>query len=507
MRFGASYRLKPPPAAAHLPWSGTSVGERHLNIDLDAVFAAEDAAPSAIPLTAVSGNEALAALDFSPAERVWVEANGFDCAIGRYLALPGDQGISRVLIGLSGFESREPSGSPAHAFGQLPSRLPPAVYRIDPAGVDVAEAALAWGLGGYRYETYRSPARARPQLSLDDVDGAERVRALVSSIWLGRNLINCPSNDLGPGELAGEVERISVGTGAKVKVYDGMKPDFAKSFPLLHAVGRASTRPPAVADLTWNGADPDDERAPRVTLIGKGICFDTGGLDIKPAAGMRYMKKDMGGAATAIALARMIMLTAVPVRLRLIVVAAENAIAGNAFRPGDIIKSRDGLTVEIGNTDAEGRLALADGITLAEDTGDPPDLLMTFATLTGAARVALGPDLPALFTTDDHVAAMLTASGLKCGDPLWRMPLWPGYERLIDSTIADIQNVGDGPMGGAITAALFLKRFVRRSSNYAHIDMYGWRQAATAMGPAGGEPQTARAALDAISRLADLEAD
>jgi len=262
---------------------------------------------------------------------------------------------------------------------------------------------------------------------------------------------------------------------------------------MIHAVGRASVRAPRLIDLVWGAAE-----APRVTLVGKGICFDTGGLDVKPASGMLLMKKDMGGAATALALAHMIMALKLPVRLRVLIPAAENSIGGNAFRPGDVLKSRSGKTVEIGNTDAEGRLVLADALTLADEEG--PDRLISFATLTGAARVALGPDVPPLYTDDDAFAAELVSAGLSVGDPMWRMPFWNGYERNLDSEVADMNNVSEGSFAGSVTAALFLRRFVRNAKAFAHLDIYGWRPSARPLGPKGGEPHTARAVFEVLRR-------
>jgi leucyl aminopeptidase len=313
-------------------------------------------------------------------------------------------------------------------------------------------------------------------------------------VFAGRDLINTPASDLGPEEIEAAVRSLAALHGASVSVIAG-DDLLAKNFPLIHAVGRASSRAPRLIDMTWGAED-----ARKVTLVGKGIVFDTGGLDIKSSSGMLLMKKDMGGSAVSIALAHMIMATKQPVRLRVIIAAAENSISGNAFRPSDVIASRLGPTVEIGNTDAEGRLVLADALALAD--AEAPDTLLTFSTLTGAARVALGPDLPALFTDDDAFAAELVATGCAIGDPVWRMPLWPGYERGLDSEVADMGNVSDSPFAGAITAALFLRRFVKNTRRFAHFDLYGWRPAPRPLGPKGGEPQTARTVFDVLSREA-----
>ncbi len=496
----------------------TSAAERNVADRLSAVFVTQAQAASegltAIPIVCVAGPDALDALDLSPAERAWIAANGFKATHMSTLALPGADGaITRILFGLGAAETSGAIGPREHAAGRLASLLPKGTYRFEAVdGLDREVVSLAWGLGAYRFQRKgdqgtatqtgtasldtRSGTEANggPRLILSDDVDQTRVREMAAAIWAGRDLINMPANELGPADLAGAVEDLATRFDAEFTVWPGDAPTFKDTFPLVDAVGRASTRPPYVADLTWGRPD-----ALSITLVGKGIVFDTGGLDIKPASGMRHMKKDMGGAAAAITAARMIMALGLNVRLRLVITAAENAIAGNAFRPGDIVPSRKGLTVEIGNTDAEGRLVLADGLALADET--PSDVLITFATLTGAARVALGTDVPAMFATDDRIAATLHAAGLKHGDPVWRLPFWPGYDRQVDGTISDLRNVGDGPFGGAIFAALFLKRFVSNASSYTHFDMYAWRQASHPLGPAGGDPQCARAVLAMVETL------
>lgn len=312
---------------------------------------------------------------------------------------------------------------------------------------------------------------------------------IVDAIWLGRDLINTPASDLGPQELELAARAIASRYGAQVEAIVG-NDLLGANLPMVHAVGRASPRSPRLIDMRWTKADGRAD-APRVTLVGKGICFDTGGLDIKPPSGMLLMKKDMGGAATALALAQMIMAHDLDVRLRVLIPAAENSIDGNAFRPGDILLSRSGLTVSVGNTDAEGRLVLADALALGDE--ESPDAMFCFATLTGACRVALGPDLPGLFTNDDALASEIVAAGQAVGDPVWRLPLWLGYDRNLDDDIADLSNISDGPFAGAITAALFLKRFVKNAGNFAHVDLFGWRPSSGPLGPKGGEPQSARA--------------
>jgi len=309
-------------------------------------------------------------------------------------------------------------------------------------------------------------------------------------VWLGRDLINTPASDLGPAELEAAARALALRHGADVSsvVGDAL---IDQGCRLIHAAGRASTGAPRLVDIRWGR-----KGAAKVTLVGKGITFDTGGLDIKPSSGMLLMKKDMGGAATALALGHMVMGQKLDVELRILLPIAENSIAGNAFRPSDVVRSREGRTVEIGNTDAEGRLVLADALSLADE--DDPGTVLVFATLMGAARVALGPDLPALFTDDDRFALAVAEAGLACGDPVWRMPLWPGYERHLDSDVADMNNVYDAPFAGAITAALFLRRFARKARRFAHFDLYGWRPQPRPLGPKGGEPQTARAVFAAL---------
>jgi leucyl aminopeptidase len=325
-------------------------------------------------------------------------------------------------------------------------------------------------------------------------DGADlaEVRRLADGVWLARDLINTPSSDMGPAEIAGAAEELAGRHGARFKATVGTKL-LAANFPIIHAVGRASARPPRLIDFTWG-----DKSAPKVTLVGKGVAFDTGGLDIKAAAGMALMKKDMGGAANVLGLASMLMQAGAPIRLRVLIPAVENGISGNAFRPGDVLKSRKGITVEIGNTDAEGRLILADALALADE--EKPALIVDMATLTGAARIALGPDLPPYFTRDDGLAADFDGHAGALADPAWRMPLWQPYDAWLKADTGDIDNAGAGrPGGGAITAALFLARFVEPATPWMHFDIFGWSQEPRPRGPKGGEAQTIRA-LDALIR-------
>ena len=437
----------------------------------------------AIPVTLVS-EAGWAAIEagLEPAQRAFAAATGFTPKAGRLALLPDTDGqLARVLFGLG--DTDAPARDRLLA-GKLPGLLPAGAYRIESAPAP-DEAALAWALGAYAFRRYRAPAQEVARLvAPEGVDVAEIAR-IAAAVTLGRDLINTPANDLGPAEIEAAVRGVAGRPGAAVTVVAGEA--LADGFPLVHAVGAASTRQPRLIDLTWGRAD-----APRVTLVGKGVAFDTGGLDIKPSAGMLLMKKDMGGAAAALAAADMVMGAGLPIRLRLLIPAVENAVSGNAFRPGDVLRSRSGLSVEIGNTDAEGRLILADALALADS--ENPALLLEFATLTGAARVALGPDLPAAFTEDDGLAAEIAAAGAAAIDPVWRMPLHAPYASLLDSKVADLNNVSGGPFAGAITAALFLRRFAPRTRAHAHFDLYGWNPSTKPGRPEGGEVQTARLA-------------
>jgi leucyl aminopeptidase len=431
------------------------------------------------------------------AQRAWVEAAGFKGSGNKHLLIPGSDGsLAGVAFGIG--EARDsthdPWARPELLLGLLAGALPPGLYHLASAVDDAELAGVAWGLGAYRFRRYKADngeGAARPvQLKLASGASLKRVLATVEAVWMGRDLINTPAGDLGPQELEEAARALGAPHGAAITSIVGDELA-AKNFPMIHAVGRASTRPPRLIEMYWGRPD-----AARVTLVGKGICFDTGGLDIKPASAMLLMKKDMGGAATALALAHMIMANDLDVRLRVLIPAAENSIAGNAFRPGDVLRSRAGKTVEIGNTDAEGRLVLADALALADE--DRPDTLVSFATLTGAARVALGPELPPLYTDDDALAGALAAAGLRLGDPVWRMPFWSGYESTLDSPIADMNNVSDGPFAGSVTAALFLRRFVKQARRFAHFDIYGWRPSPKPLGPKGAEVQAARAVFEVL---------
>lgn len=451
------------------------------------------AEPTDIPVyfAPASNPEALTALD--DRQKAWLAAQKFTGTAKRYVLIPGaNGGIAAVVLGLGDGRQGEPSGPSELLAGLLASALPGGTYRlVAEANADLA--ALAWVLGAYSFSRYRRKEDGieRAKLRFDGAEG-RRIINTAEAVWFGRDLINTPASDMGPAEIEAAARLIAERHDAAISVITGDEL-LAQNFAMIHAVGRASPRQPRLIDMTWGPAG-----APKITLVGKGITFDTGGLDIKPASAMLLMKKDMGGAATALALAHMIMGQGLKCRLRVLIPTAENSVGGNAFRPGDVLSSRGGLTVEIGNTDAEGRLVLADALALADS--DEPDSIFVFATLTGAARSALGPDLPAFFTNDENLAESLPPLAQSIGDPLWRLPLWNGYLRNLDSDIADINNVWDSPFAGAITAALFLKRFVTKARRFAHFDIYGWRPAARPLGPKGGEPQTARAVMEQLRR-------
>ncbi|HRK64853.1 MAG TPA: leucyl aminopeptidase family protein [Terricaulis sp.] len=407
-------------------------------------------------------------------------AHDFQAQNGRMLVVPATDGsIERVVFG---------AGDKANAqvVGALAQHLPAGDYRIAFAPKEFAPTAMAiaWGLGAYAFDRYKKRKRPAPQLAPpESADMAEAAR-IVRASWLARDLVNTPTNDMGPEALHAAAQSVADAHGASLSAIVG-DDLLTENYPLIHAVGRAAAEAPRILHLSWG-----DVGAPRVALVGKGVTFDTGGLDIKPAAGMRMMKKDMGGAAHALALAQIIMDAKLPVKLDVFLAVVENSIAGNAFRPGDIIKSRKGPTVEIDNTDAEGRLILADA--LARACEDSPALLLDFATLTGAARTALGPDLPPFYTGDETLAAELAQASADTSDPIWRMPLWDAYEGEMDSPIADMKNTGDGAFAGSIYGALFLRRFVTVSA-WAHFDIFAWAPKEKPARPSGGEAQTLRA--------------
>ncbi len=442
------------------------------------------AGTAATPITFVTKSSLSATTDALAAlSRQFVEAAAFKAKPGQCLLLPATGGgIDGVLFGLEdeGAKWRDPFRP-----GQLPGLLPPGDYRFANAPHDARLAALAFALGSYRFQRYRKAEQPDVRLLLSNELDGEELSRMAEAAALARDLINIPANDMGPEELADAARAVAERFGAKFSCIVGDEL-LARNFPLIHAVGKASSRAPRLIDFYWGEASH-----PKVTLVGKGVCFDTGGVDLKPSSGMLIMKKDMGGAANVLALAQMIMDAKLKVRLRVLIPAVENAVAGNAFRPLDIYPSRKGPTVEIGNTDAEGRLVLADALALADE--EKPDLLIDLGTLTGAARVALGPELPPFYTRDERLAADVARHAQAEHDPLWRLPLWPPYDSWLDSKAADINNAPSGGFAGSIICALFLGRFVEAATTWLHVDIYGWTPSSKPGRPEGGECQAGRA--------------
>jgi leucyl aminopeptidase len=443
----------------------------------------------ATPITFVNATSLNAARSkLTPAQQAYLTALGFEAKPGKVAVLPdADGGVGAVLFGIEADDARHTDPMLA---GKLAGELPAGTYRFAANPADPERAAFAFVMAQYRFGRYRKQTPREVALAVPKgVDGVALTTAIEAAV-LARDLINTPANDLGPAELEAAVRALAGQHGADV--YSIIGPDLLEAdLPMIHAVGMGSPRSPRLIDLTWG-----EPTHPKVTLVGKGVCFDTGGLDIKPDTGMLLMKKDMGGAAAAIGLAHMIMASKLPVRLRLLVPAVENAVSGHAFRPGDVFPTRKGLSVEIGNTDAEGRLILCDALALADE--EQPELLVDFATLTGAARVALGPELPPIYCHDDALAEELVAAGRSVGDPVWRMPLWSPYAGGLDSRIADLNNVATGGMAGSITAALFLDRFVEKAKAWLHADIYAWVPAERPGRPVGGEFQAGRALFEVI---------
>ncbi len=415
-----------------------------------------------------------------------VEAQGFKGEGFQLAILPGERDEWAAVLGVANVAELSP-----WCLAKAAESLPEGTYRV--AGRGPGPAMLGWLLGQYRFERYKKEPSARGArvLLTDEPARIDETLLQAEATFLVRDLVNIPAGDLGPAELEMAVLALADESGAKVTVTrDGA---LDEGYPMVAAVGRAAApgREPRLIEL-----EHGDQRHPKIAIVGKGVCFDSGGLDIKPSSGMRLMKKDMGGAAHALALARLIIKGRLPVRLHLIIPAVENAVSGGAFRPGDILKSRNGLTVEVGNTDAEGRLILADALTRALE--QKPELVVDFATLTGAARVALGPDLPATFANDEALAGSLLAAGTQVADPLWRMPLWEPYAEMLASDIADLNNMADAPMAGAVTAALFLQKFVPAGTPWAHLDTFAWRAAAKPGRPKGGDALGLRAAWEML---------
>lgn len=438
-----------------------------------------NSARNAVPLHAVRAGDAKAWLAKQKRSGI-VTASGFTGASGVLAALPDAKGgIAAWVLGLG-------DTTDAFALAAAAEKLPAGTYRLGdvPDFCGGANAALAWLMGGYGFDRYKKKTARKARLVLPQgVDGAE-VSRIAENLFLARDLVNTPANDMGPAELESAARALARRHGAKVTVTSGAA--LTKNYPLIAAVGQGSDRAPRLIECVWGRPD-----APRVTLVGKGVCFDTGGLDLKPSAAMLTMKKDMGGAACALAVAGMVMDAKLNLRLRVLIPAVENSVSGNAMRPGDVFKSRKGLTVEIGNTDAEGRLILADALSDADD--ENPELLIDIATLTGAARAATGMELPPFFTDDETLAVDLSRVGKDTQDPLWRLPLWRGYEDTISSRVADLNNNPAYNYAGAITAALFLNRFVARTKSWAHLDIPAWIDRARPGRPIGGEANGARA--------------
>ena len=439
---------------------------------------------SHVPIRAVNADNFAAQLKAAaPFTQQWLKSTGFTGAPDTHALVPNATGqLAEVWAGVR-------SATHPFALAALPRSLPPGNYCLSPDGLamDDEAAALSWELGGYVFDLYKPAKRDAATLFMPSSHNAQRGLLMATAVASTRDLVNTPAEHLGPAELAEAVRLVAKQHGAKFKqiVGDDL---LKKNFPSVHAVGRAASRAPRLIELNWG-----NPKHPRLSLVGKGVCFDSGGLDIKGADGMRWMKKDMGGAATALGLAQLVMALKLPVQLQLLIPAVENAIAGNAFRPGDVFKTRKGLHIEIGNTDAEGRVILCDALAYAAE--GQPDLLIDMATLTGAARVALGAQLPALFCRDTALARSLVDRGLDMHDPLWHMPLWRDYHVGIESSIADIVNTGPSPLAGAINAAIFLEDFVPANLPWLHIDLFAWNNAARPGRPVGGEAQTLRTLL------------
>ncbi len=415
--------------------------------------------------------------------RAFADSAGFEPRPGRHLLLPGPDGaLAGVLFALE-----DPNEAHRDLFrpGALATLLPPSTYRFADQPHDPWLGALAFALGTYRFGRYRKPDGKSIRLEVPEGLDADDLTRVTEGVFLARDLINTPANDMGPAELEDAVRALATRHGATCNAIVGE--DLLKqNFPLIHAVGRAADRAPRLIDMTWG-----EPSHPKITLVGKGVCFDTGGLDIKPDSGMLNMKKDMGGAASMLGLAHMLMSRRAKIRLRVLIPAVENAISGSAFRPRDIYRSRKGITVEIGNTDAEGRLVLADAFALADE--EEPELIADMATLTGAARVALGTEVVPFYTDDDTLAGELARHAQAQNDPLWRMPLWRPYDQLLESKVADVNNVSSGGFAGSITAAMFLRRFVSAAKAWLHCDIYAWNQTTRPGHPEGAECQAARA--------------
>lgn len=440
---------------------------------------------AAIPIRLMTKSEFNAKKNgLSDRAQTWSEAQGFAAVTGQTCLVPDEKGkLSEVLFGLGSGKGQ----GKAMAHAKLARTLPSGNYFLSGKRTDPELDQLSWAMGGYSFDRYRRRKHATPKLLVSKNAEVDR---LSQAVFLARDLINIPANDMGPDALEAVFKKLAKTHSAKVTSVKG-DALLKKNFPMVHAVGRASDQAPRVLDLVWG-----NPKHRKVTLVGKGVTFDTGGLNIKPGSSMALMKKDMGGAANVMALAHLIMDAKLPVRLRLIVGAVENSIAGDAFRPGDVLQSRKGISVEIGNTDAEGRLVLGDCLALGD--ADKPDLMIDMATLTGAARVALGPDLPPFYSEDDKFSKDLSKMADRLNDPLWRMPLWSPYQSMLSSKIADVNHITAGGFAGSITAALFLSRFVDQAKTWAHFDIFGWTPSEKPWAPVGGEAQAIRAVYELL---------
>jgi leucyl aminopeptidase len=451
------------------------------------IFALPSEAQGALSIHAVLAKDAERFLDARPAsEARWLRGAGFTAKENTLVLLPGaDNALGGAVLGLG-------AGRDPLALAYFSEHLPPGLYRLGdvPAEFGGARAAFAWAIGTYRFDRYRRrTASEQPHLVLPEGVNGEHISRIAEGVFLARDLINTPANDMGPSELEEAARALAAKHGARIATVSGEK--LAQDYPMIQTVGQGSTRAPRLIDMVWG-------EGPKVTLVGKGVCFDSGGLDLKPSAAMLTMKKDMGGAACVLGLASMIMAARLPVRLRVLIPAVENSVSGSSFRPGDVLRSRKGLTVEIGNTDAEGRLVLADA--LAEADSERPDLLVSIATLTGAARSATGMELPPYFTDDEELSAALMRAGITEHDPLWRLPLWRSYEPVIESSIADLTNAPEYHLAGAITAALFLNRFVTATSRFVHFDIGAWTDRPKPGRRKGGEANAIRALFAVIAQ-------
>lgn len=427
--------------------------------------------------------------------QAWVSANGFKGALGKTLLIPGADGAP--VAALAGYGTAAQRKRGRFHLASVAAALPDGAYRIVSGlpAEHAEEEALGWLLAGYAFNRYHTQTGAKARLVAPEGVDAERLQVIAAGECLTRDLINTPASDMGPDAMEQAARDLAAQHGAAVTVIAGADL-LTQNFPMIHAVGRAAEQAPRLIDMTWG------ESGPALVLVGKGVCFDTGGLNLKPGGSMALMKKDMGGAATVLGLAHMIMGLGLKLRLRVLIPAVENSVAGNSFRPGDILTSRKGLTVEINNTDAEGRLVLADALALGAE--GKPDLMLSMATLTGAARVAVGPDLSPFFTDDEAIATSLALAAARVADPVWRLPFWDPYEAELEPGIADLDNAPKGGFAGSITAALFLRRFAGDACRYTHFDIYGWSPASKPARPKGGVGMGARALLEALPDLLEL---